>query len=133
MPNIFDEIMLGRVQAAELEVLQLQAAALAATPEPLPAFMDEKQAAKALGLSVTTVKKILADGRLPAIDAGNGKKHLWRIAAADLMSFAKPQPQSQQQQDQAPTSDSTPTSDALATEPKQSRRRPASTSHLPPV
>jgi excisionase family DNA binding protein len=95
-------------------------------------YLNEHEAAAILDVSNKTIRRMIADRRLPATDCGRGVKHLWRIAAADLKAVARLQPQAQTPQDQLPTSDPLPATNAPVPQPKRSRRRTkTSTAHLP--
>lgn len=46
---------------------------------PLPVFLTPEQAAEVLGVSAQTVRARCEDGKLLAIDLGDGQCRLWRI------------------------------------------------------
>jgi excisionase family DNA binding protein len=98
MLSPLDRLILGPAKAAEIEAIEAATAATieasqtamqAAAPAPLvpasqPSYLNVSAAAKALGLDPRSVQTLIENGRLPAVDAGNGKRHHYRIKADDL-------------------------------------------------
>jgi len=52
-------------------------------------YLSIKDAAHAVGISPTTIRRAVKTGELDAKNVGNGKRPTWRIKKTDLETWAK--------------------------------------------
>ena len=55
-------------------------------------FLDPNGAAKYLGLSPITVKRMARDGVLPAHPIGEGKRRFWRLTLPEISAWLMSRP-----------------------------------------
>lgn len=51
-------------------------------------FLNEREAASELRIDRRTLRRMIRDGRLPAIDVGSGKRRHYRLETASLAKIA---------------------------------------------
>jgi excisionase family DNA binding protein len=79
--------------AATIEAIQTAQQAAAPASPAIPTaqtYLSLSDAAKALGLSVKSVRRLIKSGRLSAVDSGTGKRKHYRIAADALAAIQNP-------------------------------------------
>lgn len=54
-------------------------------------YLDAKGLAEELSISVDQAKKLITEGRIPAVDVGVGERVYWRIARADVDTWLEEQ------------------------------------------